>query len=149
MKNKFEQPGEKYPVEETPEIQPQLQEVETMEVPVEEKVDAALERQDGELNQREAKHDRKTLTGFRKLVALSMVIGSSLLAVGCNAEKPSNGFTDNPHTNVEQRVKQAHEQFKHMKEMKNYKPGKEAKKSAKEMNEGSIVQPINPDMRTK
>lgn len=57
----------------------------------------------------------KKMSGFRKFVS-TVVMGSSLLATGCNNEKSSvekldpqkveskDGFTDNVHNNVKQRL---------------------------------------------
>jgi len=108
----------------------------------EEKIDTALKTQDAQLNFREKNRDKKTLSGLKKWIGVATVMGASLLAVGCNAEKPSSGFTDNVHQNVEQRVKNAKAQIEWNKKMRNYKPGSGAKHTAQEMNEGQIVQPI-------
>jgi len=64
--------------------------IEQKEFSVEEKVDNALENQNESLNQRESKHNKNILTGLRKWVGVTAVMGASLLAVGCNAEKPSS-----------------------------------------------------------
>jgi len=116
-----------------------------LEMSPEEKVDTALERQEAQLSFREKNCDKKILSGFRKWLGIATVMGASLLAVGCNAEKPSSGFTDNTHQNVEQRVKNAKAQIEWNKKMKNYKPSEETKKFAKEMQESQIVQPIQEE----
>jgi hypothetical protein len=113
-----------------------------IELSKEDKIDVALEKQDAQLNFREKNCGKKTLSGLRKWLGVATVMGASLLAVGCNAEKSNDGFTDNVHQNVEQRVKNAKAQIEWNKKMKNYKPGVEAKQSAKEMQENQIIQPI-------
>jgi len=120
------------------------QEVEArVEKTPEEKVETTLERQDAQLSFRENSRDKQTMSGLRKWLGVSVLAGSSMLAIGCNAEKPSSGFTDNAQQNVQQRLNQKRQEIKHMKEMKNYKPGPEATQTAKEMEESQIVQPIN------
>jgi len=109
----------------------------------EEKVDVALEKQDAQLNFRERNCDKNTLSGLRKWLGVATVLGASLLAIGCNAEKSSSGFIDNEHQNVQQRLENQKKQIEHMKHMKNYKPGPEARQAAKEMQENQIIQPIN------
>lgn len=109
----------------------------------EEKVDAALEKQDGQLTFREANRDKKSLSGLKKWLGVAVLAGSSLLAIGCNSEKPSSGFTDNPHEHVQRVLKQKKAEIEHMKKMQNYKPNAEAQKFAKEMQESRIVQPID------
>jgi hypothetical protein len=109
----------------------------------EEKIDATLEKQDAQLSFRENSRDRKTMSGLKKWLGVAVLAGSSMLAIGCNAEKPSSGFTDNVQQNVQQRLNQKRQEIKHMKEMKNYKPGPEAQQAAKEMQEGQIIQPYD------
>ena len=116
-----------------------------VEISKEEKADIALERQEAQLSFREKNCDKKILSGVRKWLGVATVMGASLLAVGCNAEKPSSGFTDNTHQNVEQRVKNAKSQIEWNKKMKDYKPSEETKKFAKEMQESQIVQPIQEE----
>ena len=110
-----------------------------------EKIDVALEKQDAQLNFRERNCDKNTLSGFKKWLGVATVMGASLLAVGCSAEKSNDGFTDNAHQNVQQRLKNAKAQIEWNKKMKNYKPSEETKKFAKEMQESQIVQPIQEE----
>jgi len=121
---------------------PEAVEVRAEKTP-EEKVDTALEKQDARLSFRENNRDKKTMSGLKKWLGVAVLAGSSLLAIGCNAEKPSSGFTDNVHQNVQQRLNQKRQEIKHMKEMRNYKPGQEAQRAAKEMQESRIVQPVD------
>lgn len=114
-----------------------------VEKTAEEKVDATLERQDAQLSFRENSRDKKTMSGLKKWLGVAVLAGSSMLAIGCNAEKPSSGFIDNTQQNVRQRLDQKRQEIKHMKEMKNYKPGPEAKQAAREMQENQIVQPYD------
>jgi len=87
-----------------------------VELSIEEKTDKALEKQEAQLSFRENNRDRKTLSGFKKWLGVVTVMGASLLAVGCNAEKPSSGFTDNAHQNVQQRLKIKQNEIKRMHE---------------------------------
>lgn len=121
---------------------PQETEVHVEKTP-EEKVDATLERQDAQLSFREGSRDKKTMSGLKKWLGVAVLAGSSMLAIGCNAEKPSSGFTDNVQQNVQQRINQKRQEIKHMKEMRGYKPGPEAKQATKEMQESQIVQPYD------
>jgi hypothetical protein len=121
---------------------PQEAEVHVEKTP-EEKIDATLERQDAQLGFRENSRDKNTMSGLKKWLGVAVLAGSSMLAIGCNAEKPSSGFTDNVQQNVQQRLNQKRQEIKHMKEMKNYKPGPEAQQAAKEMQESQIVQPYD------
>jgi len=109
----------------------------------EEKIDATLEKQDAQLSFRENSRDKTTMSGLKKWLGVAVLAGSSMLAIGCNAEKPSSGFTDNVQQNVQQRLNQKRQEIKHMKEMRNYKPGPEAQQAAKEMQEGQIIQPYD------
>lgn len=84
--------------------------------PLDARVDAALNGQANELGRREKGHDKKTLSGFRKFIGTAMLLGSSFLAIGCEAEKPNSGFTDNQHQNVQQRLEIKRQEIKHMKE---------------------------------
>jgi hypothetical protein len=86
------------------------------EISREEKIEIALEKQDAQLNFRERNCDRNTLSGFKKWLGVATVLGASLLAVGCKAEKPSSGFTDNVHQNVQQRLKNKQNEVKRMHE---------------------------------
>lgn len=119
------------------------QEIKSEKAQIEERVSIAFEKQDGEISRQESKHDKKTLSGFRKWIGIATVMGASLLTIGCNAEKSSDGFTDNEHNNVQQRLKLKQAEIKHMKEMKGYRPSKEVRDFRREMNEGKIVQPID------
>jgi len=131
MRNSFEQLNnqEQQDAENITDEQPIQQETRSEQVPIEERVDGVLEKQDNEISRQEAKHDKKTLSGFKKFMATTMLVGSSFLAVGCNAEKPSvensapqktesrqGGFTDNVHDNVQQRLKIKRAEIKHMHE---------------------------------
>jgi len=87
-----------------------------IELSKEDKVVVALEKQDAQLNFRERNCDKNTLSGFKKWLGVAMVLGASLLAVGCKAEKPSSGFTDNVHQNVQQRLKNKQNEVKRMHE---------------------------------
>jgi hypothetical protein len=87
MKNKFEQSGSETHEDVIINEQPVTDlEVEKKEVPIEERVDAAIDSQDKYLIAQEYRHDKKTLSGWKKFVATAMLMSSSLLAVGCNAE---------------------------------------------------------------
>lgn len=106
-------------------------ETEIEKPPLEERVAAVLEQGKQDLSRREAEHDKKTLSGVRRVVT-GLVIGLSFLAVGCNSEKgeskapeeeqkinnTSDGFTDNAQKNVKQRLKLQRDQIEHMKKSK-------------------------------
>ena len=102
------------------------QETEIKEIPMVERVDVALERQDTELTHREEKYDKKVLSGFKKWIGVATVMGASLLAVGCGTEKSSvetakphkteSGFTDNTQKNVHQRLENKKKEIKRMHE---------------------------------
>lgn len=127
-----------------------LENKEVKEPSIEEKVDNALERQEHGITQREEKYDKKVLSGLKKWVGVATVMGASLLAVGCGAEKSSSdGFTDNVHQNVQQRLEQTRDRVRHMKEMKGYQPSEEARDVGREMNEEPIVQPIDQSEKIK
>jgi hypothetical protein len=115
------------------------------------KVDLALEKQDDALSHQELKHDKKTLSAGKKLLAVLMIGASSFLATGCsNSEKPSNdGFTDNEDEHIKQVLKMKKAEIEHMKEMRGYKPDKNAKDFAQKMSDSKIIQPINPDTKNK
>lgn len=89
------------------------------------KIDSALSSQESVLTAQEEKHDRKTLSGFKRFVATSMLFGSSLLAVGCEArttllnaltppQKTESGFKDSSRENVQQRLKIKKAEIKNM-----------------------------------
>jgi len=59
----------------------------------EEKVEIALEKQDAQLSFREGNRDKNTLSGLKKWLGVATVMGASLLAVGCNAEKSYTPLT--------------------------------------------------------
>lgn len=113
------------------------------EILTEENIDNALVEQESKINFREKNKSSKLLTGLRKWVGASAVMGASLLAVGCGAEKSNDGFIDNQQQNIQQRLKIEREKIKQMKKMENYKPNSEAQKAAKEMQEEKIIQPID------
>lgn len=115
------------------------------ELSLEDKIVIALERQDAQLNFREKNCDKNILSGFKKWLGVATVLGASLLAAGCRAEKPNSGFTDNVHQNVQHRLEQQKRNIEHMKQMKNYKPGLEARQAAKDMQESQIIQPVDSD----
>lgn len=118
-----------------------------------------LERQSEELKAAEEKqpsHVMRTLSGWRKKIGVALLLGSSMVATGCNSseknvpspegqktESRQDGFLDNGHERAHQATERAKAQFKHMKKMQGYHPSQEAKDSAKEMQETQIVQPID------
>ncbi len=127
MEKNFEQSREEELLHDLEEAKSQEQVVEKQEIPLEEKVDVAVGRQDDELSQRELRHDKKALSGLRKWIGVATVMGASFLAVGCNSEK--SGFTDNVHDNVQQRVKIKKAEIEHMKKTKGYEPSVQPDKS--------------------
>jgi hypothetical protein len=142
--------------EEQNNIPPTETEPQSAELLTEAGAEHGLEMQSETIATAEKKHNPGAKSALRKWIGAAMIIGASLVAIGCNAEKPSvgnpeaqkvestkNGFTDNHQEHVKQSVKMARDQFKHMKEMKGYYPNKEAKDSAKDMRETQIVQPID------
>ncbi len=114
MPRNFEKPNEEGPLEEA-EIQSQQENIKNLELPTEERADVAIERQNVEISHREEKYDKKVLSGFKKWIGVATVMGASLLAVGCNAEKSpiektaphktESGFTDNTQDNIQNRLK--------------------------------------------
>lgn len=165
MEKNFKQPDVEAP-ESLKASQELPQELEVQEdLPIEERVDMALEEQEADLEREEAPHDRKTLSGLKKWAAAITLMGSSLLAVGCNAEKPAvenadgqkvestdSGFKDDYKARAKIEVKHAKERMKYMKESaRQMKEGThpsqrpETKKFVKEMQESQIVQPIQQE----
>jgi len=123
---------------------------EIKQLSIEERIGDAFKKQDNEIVQRENKHNKKVLSGLKKWIGTATIMGTSLLAAGCSAEKSSDdGFRDNTQQVVRQRLEQTRNRVKHMKKMQSYKPSKEAIDTAKEMNEGSIVQPIDQKTEIK
>jgi len=91
---------------------------------------AVLDAQESQLTEKEKLVDKKTLSGVKKWLASAVVVGSSFLAVGCSKEEEpifnapdgqkiestQDGFTDNAHDNVKQRLKIKRDEIKRMHE---------------------------------
>jgi len=115
--------------------------VETERIPLDVRVETTLDNQNNELGRRETGHAKKTLSGFRKFVATTMLMGSSLLAIGCGAEKP---HVEKPNADSPQVSHKAHDFLQRIKKEHQDKKS-DAKKMASEIKSGTRLKLANEE----
>jgi hypothetical protein len=104
---------------------------------LEERINDVIKAQDNELANSEAKANKTTLSGLRKWIGVATVMGASLLAIGCNTEKPSAEKPDNLAVGNKQDGF-ADKSKVEQKKVKEYKPSKKIKKTAAKKKDNNI-----------